>query len=82
MYKKRMSLKNRVLSSVVLFFLLLVIFKTSIIEPKCPAISCTAPTGCIGACYSVFNIYWLAVVLVVSLVVPAVIYRTYIKHFW
>jgi len=76
-HRRYMSLKKRILSSVILFVVLLIIFRQDIFITKCPAISCVTPTNCIGGCYSYINAIPLIIIVFAGLVVPAIAYRIY-----
>jgi len=74
-----MSIRNRILSSFLLFLALVVIFRANALATRCPAISCDVPTGCVGACYSYINAVPFVMIAIVSIVLPVMLFRLYIK---
>jgi hypothetical protein len=74
-----MARGKRILSSVILFFALILVFRSSVLETRCPAISCEPPTGCIGGCYSYVNVLIFIAILFVSIILPGPLYKLYAR---
>ncbi|MBI3190921.1 hypothetical protein HYZ41_04440 [archaeon] len=74
---KHMNIKKRILFSVLVFFVLLLLFVTYAITLSCPVVSCDTTGNCTGNCYSYVNIPVFLALVVVAIVLPAIVFKIY-----
>lgn len=76
-----MKPRKRILFSVLLFAAMLLVFKADVLLTRCPAISCSPPTGCVGGCYSLLNAWPFISITLLGIVLPPALFRVY-REVW